>query len=79
MIVDVGSQVKNLQVGDEVWGAIDAKRQGTHAQFCLASEKEISLKPKSISHTEAAALPFVAATTFSSLVMLGGLTEKITR
>jgi len=79
VIVDVGSQVKHLQVGDEVWGAIDAKRQGTHAEFCLASEKEISLKPKSISHAEAAALPFVAATTFSSLVMLGGLTEKITR
>jgi len=78
-IVDVGSQVKNLQVGDEVWGAIDAKRQGTHAEFCLASEKEISLKPKSVSHAEAASLPFVAATTFSSLVMLGGLTEKIAR
>lgn len=79
VIVDVGSQVKNLQIGDEVWGAIDAKRQGTHAEFCLASEKEISLKPKSISHAEAAALPFVAATTFSSLVSLGGLSEKITR
>lgn len=78
-VVDVGTQVKHLKVGDEVWGAIDAKRQGTHAEFCLASEKEISMKPKSISHVEAAALPFVAATTFSSLVLLGGLTEKITR
>jgi len=79
VIVDVGSQVKHLQVGDEVWGAIDAKRQGTHAEFCLASEKEISMKPKSISHVEAAALPFVAATTFASLVSLGGLSEKIAR
>jgi len=78
-IVDAGSQVKHLKVGDEVWGAIDAKRQGTHAEFCLASEKEISMKPKSVSHAEAAALPFVAATTFSSLVLLGGLTEKIAR
>jgi len=78
-IVDVGSQVKHLKIGDEVWGAIDAKRQGTHAEFCLASEKEISMKPKSVSHVEAAALPFVAATTFSSLVLLGGLTEKIAR
>jgi len=79
VIVDVGSQVKHLKVGDEVFGAIDAKRQGTHAEFCLASEKEIALKPKSASHVESAALPFVAATTFSSLVMLGGLTEKSAR
>jgi len=79
VIMDVGSQVKHLKVGDEVWGAIDAKRQGTHAEFCLASEKEISMKPKSVSHAEAAALPFVAATTFSSLVLLSGLTEKSAR
>lgn len=79
VVVDVGSQVKHVEIGDEVWGAIDAKRQGTHAEFCLASEKEISLKPKSLTHVEAASLPFVAATTFSSLVLLGGLTEKIAR
>ena len=79
VIVDVGSQVKHLKIGDEVWGAIDAKRQGTHAEFCLASEKEISMKPKSVTHVEAAAMPFVAATTYSSLVSLGGLNERSTR
>jgi len=79
VIVDVGSQVKHLKIGDEVWGAIDAKRQGTHAEFCLASEKEISMKPKSVTHVEAASLPFVAATTYSSLVSLGGLNERNTK
>jgi len=79
VIVDVGSQVKHLKIGDEVWGAIDAKRQGTHAEFCLASEKEISMKPKSVTHVEAASMPFVAATTYSSLVSLGGLNERNTK
>lgn len=78
-VIDVGHQVKGYQAGDEVWGAIDAKRQGTHAEFCLASDKEISLKPKTLTHVEAASMPFVATTTFASLVHLGGLTEKIAK
>jgi len=76
VVVDVGAEVKKYKAGDEVWGAINAKRQGTHAEFCIASETEMSKKPSAITHTEAAAIPFVAATTFASLVNNGGITEK---
>lgn len=43
----------------------------SHAvNVCLA---QVSHKPKSLSHTEAAAIPYVATTAWSALVNTGGL------
>lgn len=41
--------------------------------FCTCVQ--ISLKPKSISHIEAASLPYVANTAWSALVNTGGLNK----
>ena len=37
---------------------------------------QISLKPKSLSHTEAASIPYVATTNWAALVTVGELSEK---
>uniref|UniRef100_A0A6Q2XI91 NAD(P)H oxidoreductase RTN4IP1, mitochondrial n=2 Tax=Esox lucius TaxID=8010 RepID=A0A6Q2XI91_ESOLU len=60
--------------GDEVWAAIPPWKQGSLAEFVVLSANEVSKKPKCLSHTEAAAIPYVAATAWSALVNTGGLT-----
>ncbi|KAL0969294.1 hypothetical protein UPYG_G00225170 [Umbra pygmaea] len=59
--------------GDEVWAAIPPWKQGSLAEFVVLSANEVSKKPKCLSHVEAAAIPYVAATAWSALVNTGGL------
>ncbi|XP_061599829.1 reticulon-4-interacting protein 1 homolog, mitochondrial isoform X2 [Cololabis saira] len=75
VIMECGLDVKYFREGDEVWAAIPPWRQGSLAEFVVLSANEVSWKPKSLSHTEAAALPYVAATAWSALVNTGGLNK----
>ncbi|XP_029531016.1 reticulon-4-interacting protein 1 homolog, mitochondrial isoform X1 [Oncorhynchus nerka] len=61
--------------GDEVWAAIPPWKQGSLAEFVVLSANEVSKKPKCLSHIEAAAVPYVAATAWSALVNTGGLNK----
>nr|XP_033792749.1 reticulon-4-interacting protein 1, mitochondrial isoform X2 [Geotrypetes seraphini] len=73
VIMECGLDVKYFKPGDEVWAAIPPWKQGTLSEFVVASGNEVSLKPKSLSHTEAAALPFVTLTAWSALINTCGL------
>ncbi|KAM9787323.1 NAD(P)H oxidoreductase RTN4IP1, mitochondrial [Syngnathus typhle] len=75
VIMECGLDVKYFQERDEVWAAIPPWKQGSLAEFVVLSANEVSLKPKSLSHTEAAAFPYVATTAWSALVNTGGLTK----
>uniref|UniRef100_A0A672HQT0 NAD(P)H oxidoreductase RTN4IP1, mitochondrial n=1 Tax=Salarias fasciatus TaxID=181472 RepID=A0A672HQT0_SALFA len=75
VVMECGLDVKYFRERDEVWAAIPPWKQGSLAEFVVLSANEISLKPKSLSHTEAAALPYVAATAWSALVNTGGLNK----
>lgn len=67
-IVDaVGSAVTRFQPGDRVWYAGNVARQGSNAEFQLVDERIASLAPKSLSNTEAAALPLTAITAWELL------------
>ncbi|CAF93907.1 unnamed protein product, partial [Tetraodon nigroviridis] len=46
------------------------------SEFPLVLGRDVSHKPKSMSHTEAAAIPYVATTVWSALVNTGGLTKE---
>ncbi|KAM3871479.1 NAD(P)H oxidoreductase RTN4IP1, mitochondrial [Diretmus argenteus] len=76
VIMECGLDVKYFKEGDEVWAAVPPWKQGTLAEFVVLSGNEVSRKPKSLSHTEAAAIPYVAATAWSALVNTGGLTKE---
>ncbi|XP_060571194.1 reticulon-4-interacting protein 1 homolog, mitochondrial-like [Ruditapes philippinarum] len=78
VVKQTGHGVSRYKPGDEVWGALAPERPGTHAQYCVAGEKEICYKPKSLSHLEAASIPYVALTTWAALCMVGEMTEKNT-
>ncbi|XP_071376212.1 reticulon-4-interacting protein 1 homolog, mitochondrial isoform X2 [Centroberyx affinis] len=75
VVMECGLDVKYFKEGDEVWAAIPPWKQGSLAEFVVLSANEVSRKPKSLSHAEAAAVPYVAATAWSALVNTGGLAK----
>lgn len=75
VIMECGMDVKYFRERDEVWAAIPPWKQGSLAEFVVLSANEVSHKPKSLSHTEAAAVPYVATTVWSALVNTGGLNK----
>lgn len=67
-IVEVGPGVENFKVGDQVYYTPEIfKGQGSYAQYHVAHESIIALKPKNISHLEAATLPLAAGTAWEML------------
>lgn len=67
VVVAVGSAVRAFKAGDEVWyaGAID--RPGSNSEFQLVDQRIVSHKPKSLSFSQAAALPLTAITAWELL------------
>ncbi|KAI3367974.1 hypothetical protein L3Q82_026804, partial [Scortum barcoo] len=75
VIMECGLDVKYFRERDEVWAAVPPWKQGSLAEFVVLSANEVSHKPKSLNHTDAAAIPYVATTAWSALVNTGGLTK----
>ena len=62
----VGSNVKQFQLGDEVFG-IARRSHGGFAEYVCARETSLVLKPSNISFEEAAATPMAALTALQGL------------
>ncbi len=75
-IVAKGSEVENLQIGDEVYAAPPI---GCYAEFVKVKGAHAALKPRNISHAETASLPFIALTAWTALVTEAGLTPDNAR
>lgn len=77
VVVKVGSQVKNLKVGDEVYGDINEKalenpkQFGSLAEYTSVEEKLLALKPKNIDFVQAAGLPLAIETANEGLERSG--------
>jgi NADPH:quinone reductase-like Zn-dependent oxidoreductase len=69
----LGFGVARLKVGDEVFSRPDIARDGAYAEFIVIKESEVALKPKSIDHIHAAALPLAGLTGWQTLFDAGGL------
>ncbi|OMP11585.1 Alcohol dehydrogenase superfamily, zinc-type [Corchorus capsularis] len=73
VVVKLGSQVKNLKVGDEVYGnihekALDHPKQyGTLAEYTAVEERLLARKPKNLSFAEATFLPVTIGTAYEGL------------
>ena len=61
----VGSGVTKFKEGDEVYAKTN--RDGTYAEYAIVTETEAALKPKSVDHVQAAAIPVVALTAWQAL------------
>ncbi|KAL7149095.1 hypothetical protein ABFS83_05G016300 [Erythranthe nasuta] len=73
VVVKVGGEVKQLKVGDEVYGdiiekAFDGPKQiGTLAEYTVAEEKLLALKPKNLDFEQAASIPMAIETAYEGL------------
>ena len=61
----VGPGVTKFKKGDEVYA--HTNRDGTYGEYAIVTEVEAALKPKSIDHVHAAAIPVAALTAWQAL------------
>ncbi|MDO6711554.1 zinc-binding alcohol dehydrogenase family protein [Aliiglaciecola sp. 2_MG-2023] len=66
-VVAIGDSVTQFKPGEKVFYAGDLNRQGGNAEFQLVDERIVGHKPKSLSDSEAAALPLTAITAWELL------------
>lgn len=62
-----------FKIGDVVFGLVSYTRDGGAADYALATEDEIALKPRNISASEAAALALPALTAWQAFFRYAGL------
>lgn len=68
VIEEVGTTVTDFNLGDEVYGMVAFPDIGAaYAEYVTASPMDIALKPTSIDHAPAAALPLVSLTAWQAL------------
>lgn len=67
-VIAVGSLVRDFRVGDEVYARPGKDRIGTFAERIAIAERDVALRPRSITMTEAGSLPLVALTAWQALV-----------
>ena len=76
-IVEIGSDVTEYTVGDEVWfchGGL-GQEQGNYAEYTVIDCRWLALKPDNCSFIEAAALPLVLITAWGALFDKGHLQQ----
>ncbi|MBD1826921.1 NAD(P)-dependent alcohol dehydrogenase [Microcoleus vaginatus GB1-A2] len=71
VVVEVGREVSNFQPGDEVYTFLNPINGGACAEYAVVAESDAAIKPKNITHAEAAAVPIAGLTALQSLRDLG--------
>ncbi len=72
-VVEIGREVTLFRVGDEVYGSPTHRRPGTYAEYVVADERQVALKPSKLTHLEAASIPLVGLTAWDAVVIGGRL------
>ena len=77
-IVEIGADVKDLNVGDRVVGGTDFSRgqRGSYAREVQVRADQVAVLPPNVDYAEAAALPVAGVTALTALVSLGHIDKK---
>jgi NADPH:quinone reductase-like Zn-dependent oxidoreductase len=67
VIAAFGPQVTDFSLGDAVYGLNDWFSNGAQAEYCVAKIAELTPKPASLSHAEAAVVPISGLTAWQGL------------
>lgn len=73
VIVYKGIEVEGFEIGDEIYARPNVSRNGTYAEYVAVNYKEIALKPGSLDHIHAAAIPLAGLTAWQGLFDHGKL------
>ncbi len=71
VVVEVGLDVTKFKPGDEVYTFLNPLTGGACAEYCVVPESVASIKPKNITHAQAAAVPIAGLTALQALRDLG--------
>jgi len=74
-VESVGNNIQQFKPGDEVIGDLSDYGSGGFAEFLVAPEKALTLKPANISFEEAAALPVAGTTALRALRDKGNIQQ----
>ncbi|KAL1491073.1 hypothetical protein ABEB36_011726 [Hypothenemus hampei] len=72
-VINKGHLVKNVNIGDEVYGFSPIHRQGTFAQTVLTSKNYILPKPHNLTYEECASTVYSSITAWSALYLCGNM------
>jgi len=73
VVTDVGPDVTDVTVGDEVYGLIPFARDGAAAEYVSVPADLLAGKPATIDHDATASIPLSALTAWQALVVHAGL------
>ena len=73
IIEEVGEGVTQFAPGDAVYARTGVFRDGANAEYAVAFVSDVALKPQSLDHIHAAALPHVTLTAWQGLYELANL------
>lgn len=68
-----GEKVKGFKKGDEVYGRPDMTKNGTYAEYVVVKADQVSLKPKTVDHVNAASIPLAGLAAWQGLFDHGHL------
>jgi NADPH:quinone reductase-like Zn-dependent oxidoreductase len=68
VVEKAGATITKFKPGDAVYAYLPVMRGGGYAEFAIAKEGEMSLKPKNIDFEKAAAVPLAATTAWQALI-----------
>jgi NADPH:quinone reductase-like Zn-dependent oxidoreductase len=69
----VGPGVSAFKIGDAVYGMLNFMHNGAYAEYVVARPRNLALKPNSIDHIQAGAVPLASLTAWQSLFEVAGL------
>jgi NADPH:quinone reductase-like Zn-dependent oxidoreductase len=73
VVAEVGSDVRDFRVGQEIYGMNDWFADGALAEYCVTQAGSIAPKPEKLSHAAAATVPISALTAWQGLIDHGEL------
>jgi NADPH:quinone reductase-like Zn-dependent oxidoreductase len=68
VVEKTGGKITKFKKGDAVYAYLSFKEQGGYAEFALAKEGEMALKPETITFDSAASVPLAATTAWQALI-----------
>jgi len=68
VVEKAGAGVTKFKAGDAIHAYIALDKGGAYAEYAAATEREASVKPKSLTYGEAAAVPLVSLTAWQALI-----------
>ena len=73
VVEEVGGNVTRFKTNDEVFALLNPAEGGAYGEYVVVRESDVALKPKSLQHIRAAAIPVAAITAWNALFETGQL------